>query len=35
MDIIGHDSEEVSKIYTKISDEAKVSAIGKLKDFTL
>jgi integrase len=35
MDIVGHETEAVSRNYTKIADEAKRAAINKLPDITL
>jgi integrase len=34
MDIIGHDSEAMSRIYTKITEASKRKAIAKLPDLT-
>jgi integrase len=34
MDIVGHETEAVSRNYTKIADDAKRAAINKLPDIT-
>jgi len=34
MDIVGHETEAVSRNYTRIADDAKRTAINKLPDIT-
>jgi hypothetical protein len=34
MDIVGHETAAISRNYTKIADETKRAAIGKLPDIT-
>lgn len=34
MDIIGHETEAMSRVYTHIADDAKRAAVNKLPDVT-